>query len=93
MRRAETPREPQTKSALVELQRDNVRLRRENAKLKKRLRRYEEEDYDDANEEEAPVLVDSSGAPKCPECGSTKLSELVTPTRTITACTNCKTRL
>lgn len=92
----ENGRRPGRARATGELEAEVKRLQRENGRLKKRLRRYEEADFDDTDDDDdAPKVVLPPPPPqkKCPTCGSTDVLELQTPTRVLFGCKVCRQRI
>ncbi len=68
----------------AELKEEIRKLKRQVSRLKKELTRLQEDDGEEVVEDELPKAL-------CPECGSDKLSEIVTPGgSTRYACRACK---
>ena len=77
------------------LKAENTKLVRENRRLRKKLERYQVEDFvgpDDEEEIEAVDRDEKKPREKCPECESTDITEFATPQKVLKICKSCKHR-
>jgi len=95
--RPQRSREPKgvlVAKATADLEKENAMLHRKVASLEKRLRRYQDLDFET---DETPVVIDKKvkeDKPTCPACGSTDLMYLDIPNnKKVCFCKGCKTKV
>lgn len=85
--------EKEPTGSLSRLKAEVKKLRRQNARLRRRLEKHESgaEEDEDAEDFE-PATVDIPQGPCCSECESTEIFVLDAATKTIYVCVRCKHR-
>lgn len=95
--RPQRPRESKGATAAranADLEKENAMLLRKIASLEKRLRRYQDQDFET---DETPVQITEKikeDKPTCPSCGSVDLTFLDIPnSKRVCFCKSCKTKV